>query len=76
VRRFFENQALVAKAKFWGLGTTGIVLSLKGDPTKYLLANDGDWFKETHFRGMPDTLDGWMKGKDEKRSRVYVIDCP
>jgi len=95
-RRFFENQALVAKAKFWGLGTTGIALSLEGDPTEYLLTNDGDWFKETRFRVMPDirlmllaggtqivtakrvpdTLGGWMKGKDGKRSRVYVIDCP
>ena len=47
---FFEKQALVAKAKYWGLGTTGIALSLKGDPTEYLLTNDGDWFKETRFR--------------------------
>jgi hypothetical protein len=53
-RRFFENQALVAKAKFWGLGTTGIALSLKGDPTEYLQTNDGDWFEETRFRVKPD----------------------
>ncbi len=33
-RRFFENQALVAKARFWGLDTTGIALNLKGDPTR------------------------------------------
>jgi hypothetical protein len=25
---------------------------------------------------VPDTLGGWIKGKDGKRSRVYVIDCP
>ena len=53
-RSFFENQALVAKAKFWGLGTEGIALSLKGDPTEYLLTNDGDWFEETRFRVKPD----------------------
>ena len=53
-RRFFENQALVAKASFWGLGTTGIALGLKGDPTEYLLTNDGDWFEETRFRVKPD----------------------
>lgn len=94
--RFFENQALVAKARLWGLGDKGIALSLKGDPTEYLLTSDGDWFKETRFRvksnirlmllaggtqivtaeRVPETLGGWMKGKDGKRSRVYVIDCP
>ena len=52
--RFFENQALVAKARLWGLGDTGIALSLKGDPTEYLLTNDGDWFEETRFRVKPD----------------------
>ena len=25
---------------------------------------------------VPDTLSGWMKDKDGKRSRVYVIDFP
>lgn len=95
-RRFFENDVQIAKATYWGLGTTGIALNLKGDPTEYLLTNDGDWFKETRFRvkpdirlmllaggtqmvtaeRVPDTLSGWMKGKDGKRSRVYVIDCP
>ncbi len=25
---------------------------------------------------LPDTLSGWMKGKDGRPSRVYVIDCP
>ncbi len=95
-RRFFENQALVAKARFWGLGNTGIALSLKGDRTEYLLTNDGDWFKETRVsvkpdirlmllaggtqmvtaERVPDTRGGWMKGKDGKRSRLYVIDCP
>ena len=53
-RRFFENRALVAKASFWALGDTGIALSLKGDPTEYLLTNDGDWFEETRFRVKPD----------------------
>ncbi len=82
--------------RFWGLGTTGIALILKGDPTEYLLTNDGDWFKQTRLAVKPDirlmllaggtqmvtaervadTLGGWMKGKDGKRSRVYVIDCP
>lgn len=52
--RFFENQALVAKARLWGRGDTGIALSLKGDPTEYLLTNDGDWFEETRFRVKPD----------------------
>ena len=95
-RRFFENRAKVAKARFWGLGTTGIVLSLKGDPTEYLLTNDGDWFAETRFRvkpdiclmllaggtpmvtaaRAPDSLGGWTKGMDGKRSPVYMIDCP
>jgi len=94
--RFFENQGLVAKARFWGLGDKGIGLSLKGDPTEYLLTSEGDWFQETRFRvkpdihlmllagGMPivtanrvpDTLGGWKKGKDGKRCRAYVIDCP
>ncbi len=53
-RRFFENRALVGKARFWGLGDRGIALSLKGDPTEYLLTNDGDWFEETRFRVKPD----------------------
>ncbi len=94
--RFFENQALVAKATDWGLDDKGIALSLEGDPTEYLLTNDGDWFKATRFRvtsdirlmllaggtqmvtaeRVPDTRRGWMKGKDGKFSRVYVIDCP
>ncbi len=95
-RRFFENGVAVAKARFWGLGNKGIALSLKGDPTEYLLTNDGDWFEETRFRvkpdirlmllaggtqmvtaeRVPDTRGGWGKGKDGKRSRLYVIDCP
>ncbi len=95
-RRFFENGVAVAKARFWGLGDKGIALSLKGDPTEYLLTNDGDWFEETRFRvkpdirlmllaggtqmvtaeRVPDTRGGWGKGKDGKRSRLYVIDCP
>lgn len=53
-RSFFENQVLVAKARFWGLGDKGIALSLEGDPTEYLLTNDGDWFEETRFRVKSD----------------------
>jgi hypothetical protein len=52
--RFFENQALVAKAKFWGLRDKGIALILTDDPTEYLLTSDGDWFEETRFRVKPD----------------------
>ncbi len=52
--RFFENHALVAKASSWGLDTTGIALSLNGDPTEYLLTNDGDWFEETRFKVKSD----------------------
>lgn len=53
-RRFFENGAQVAIARFWGLGDKGIALSLNGDPTEYLLTSDGDWFEETRFGVKPD----------------------
>jgi hypothetical protein len=53
-RRFFENGVQVAKATYWGLGDKGIALSLKGDPTEYLLTSDGNWFEDTRHRPKTD----------------------
>ena len=84
--RFFENQVLVAKAK----ETTGIALSLEGDPTEYLVTSDGDWTREAHAFLKSDVrlmlLAGGTQIVTAKRVLVslskwtaiphYVIACP
>ena len=83
--QFFENQVLVAKAK----ETTGIALSLEGDPTEYLVTSEGDWTREVHVFLKRDIrlmlLAGGTQIVTAKRVLVslskwtaiphYVIDC-
>ena len=84
--QFFENQVLVAKAK----ETTGIALSLEGDPTEYLVTSGGDWTREVSVYLKRDIrlmlLAGGTQIVTAKRVLVslskwtavphYVIDCP